>query len=118
MRIPASLFLLAAMPLQLNAQVPASAANVRITEVNYHPYDLSAAEQASPNAPADPDGFEFIEIRNLTANLVTLQNCVITGGIDTVTFDAAAELAPNESAVLVRDTLAFHSGTGRPADTL
>ena len=99
--------LLAAIPLRVTAQVPASAANVRITEVNYHPHDLTAAELASPSAPADPDGFEFIEIRNLTANLVSLQNCVITGGIDIVTFDASAVLSANESAVLVRDTLAF-----------
>ena len=115
MRIPASvLLLLTALPLRITAQVPASAANVRITEVNYHPHDLTAAELASPNAPVDPDGFEFIEIRNLTANLVTLENCVITGGIDIVTFDATAELDPNESAVLVRDTLAFQLryGTG------
>lgn len=108
MRIPAAtLLLLTALPLRLTAQVPASATNVRITEVNYHPHDLTAAELASPNAPADPDGFEFIEIRNLSANPITLVNCVITGGIDNVTFDAGAVLAANESAVLVRDTLAF-----------
>ena len=101
------LVLLAVLPLRSTAQVPASAANIRITEVNYHPHDLTVAEQASPAAPADPDGFEFIEVRNLTANLVSLQNCVITGGIDTVTITANEILAANESAVLVRDTLAF-----------
>ncbi len=106
LHLPA-LLLLAALPLHVTAQVPASAANLRITEVNYHPYDLTVAEQASPAAPADPDGFEFIEVRNLTANLVSLQNCVITGGIDTVTITANEILAANESAVLVRDTLAF-----------
>ena len=75
MRIPASvLLLLTALPLRITAQVPASAANVRITEVNYHPHDLTAAELASPNAPVDPDGFEFTALDDLKAQAKSISD--------------------------------------------
>lgn len=100
-----ALSLAALCPLLSRAQVPASVSNVRITEINYHPYDLTAAEQtAFPTG--EPDDFEFIEVRNLTAIPVSLTGCTITGGINAITFPTVT-LAANESVVLARDPTRF-----------
>ena len=84
--------------------VPATAANLVISEIMYHPGPASTAEL---NAGfSDPEAFEFIELQNISAtNSVTLANCQFTAGValalPTVT------LAPGARAMVVGNQAAF-----------
>jgi len=89
---------------------PASAQNLAISEVMYHPADPTAAEIA---AGFDDDLFEFIELMNIGAASVYLTGCAFTTGIN---FSLPSiTLAPGERVVLARDRAAFlsrHPGAG------
>ncbi|MFO1531939.1 MAG: hypothetical protein U1F77_19970 [Kiritimatiellia bacterium] len=71
MRILPLLTSLLLLPALVEAQIPASAANVRITEVFAIRTTSPPRNKPRPRLSTVPDGFEFIEI-NLTPNPVSL----------------------------------------------
>ncbi|MFT5522638.1 MAG: hypothetical protein ACI9HK_000582, partial [Pirellulaceae bacterium] len=83
---------------------------LRISEVNYHPHDPSAAEMAA--GYTDDDDFEFIEFVN-TSNATTLDltNVQVVEGVD-FTFPDNTMLSPNERIVIVRNLPAFEERYG------
>ncbi len=95
--------------------VPASAGNLTVTEVMYHPADPSAEEIAA--GFTDADQFEFIELMNTGTSRVNLYGCRFTSGFD-FTFDLTVspgllELNPGERLLLVKnpEAFAFRHGT-------
>ncbi|RYZ28105.1 MAG: hypothetical protein EOP49_41735, partial [Sphingobacteriales bacterium] len=92
-------------------QVPASAANLVVSEIMYNPGLPSSAEQAA--GFTDPDSFEFIEVMNISATeTVNLTDLKFTEGI-TFSFPTLA-LAPGTRALIVGNQAAFQKryGTG------
>ena len=60
--------------------VPATAANLVISEIMYNPGAPTAAEITA--GFTDGDAFEFLELQNISAtNTISLANCVFTAGI-------------------------------------
>jgi hypothetical protein len=80
----------------------AAAGNLVISEIHYNPANPTGGETA---VAADNDEFEFIELRNISAQTVSLAGCRITGGID-YTFENTT-LAAGAYAVVPRNTAAF-----------
>lgn len=79
-------------------QEPASAANLRVTELNYN--------------PAGSDDTEFIELANISSGseavIIDLGSVTITDGPSTpFVLSATATLGPGEHGVIVRDRVAF-----------
>jgi hypothetical protein len=83
--------------------VPAAAGNIVISELHYNPATPTGGELT---ASADPDEFEFIEIRNISTSTVSLAGCRFDGGLDYV-FPTNTTLAPGAYAVVPRNTAAF-----------
>jgi hypothetical protein len=84
--------------------VPATAANLVISEIMYHPGPLSMAEL---NAGfTDPEAFEFLELMNISpTDFITLAGVRFTMG---VTFNFAnVTMAPGARALLVGNQAAF-----------
>ena len=87
--------------------VPASAANLIITEINYHPAAPTPAE-LSANTNLTHEDFEFIELRVLGSNTVDLYQARFTNGISfTFSGGAVAALAPGQYLLLVKNRAAF-----------
>lgn len=85
---------------------------LRVTEINYHPTDRSAAELAA--GFTNDDDFEFIEVTNVSATTtVNLNGVQFIDGIQFTFGDQT--LAPGESTVVVRNPAAFdfRYGPGR-----
>ena len=82
----------------------AAAGNLVISEIHYNPANPVGGELS---ASSDNDEFEFIEIRNISAQTVSLAGCRIVGGID-YTF-ANTTLAAGAYAVIPRNTAAFNA---------
>ncbi len=108
---------------QFTVGVPADATNLRISELNYHPGDLTPAERAA--GITDSDEFEFIELLNIAnvpvdLSLVRFQQVVNGNQIEGVQFDFAdgsvRELLPGERVVVVENMEAFpvRYGSGIP----
>lgn len=76
---------------------PASAANLVISEIHYH--------------PADNDLEEFIELQNISNSTIDLSGATFTDGID-FEFSAGTLLAPGEHILVVLDTAAFQAKYG------
>jgi hypothetical protein len=87
---------------------PAAASNFVISELMYHPAD--------PTEPGftDADDFEFVELLNVGARTIELQNARFSAGID-FTFRGGT-LAPGARLLLVRNQAAFEAryGAGLP----
>lgn len=84
----------------------ATAANVTISEIHYHPAAPSEAEIAAGHD--DASAFEFIELANTSATNINLAVAQISGGISFVFLPGhAAILNANRRCVLVRDKAAF-----------
>ncbi len=82
--------------------VPASAANVVISKLHYHPADPTPAE-----APwTDADDFEFIELMNISATPVSLQGCRFVAGIE-YSFAAGASIPAGGRVIVPRRAAAF-----------
>ena len=100
--------------------VPASAANLVISEIHYHPTAPTLAEIAAGfNSSSD---FEFIELLNVSPNNVDLSNCRFTSG---VTYDfgsnnpVALTLPPGGRILLVGNRAAFAMrNSGNPPVTI
>ncbi len=91
---------------------PASAANLAITELSYHPHD---AEPELGELEVDADEFEFIELRNISGEPIDLGGVQFTDGvIFDFTGGPVKTLAPGEHVLIVENLAAFESryGTG------
>jgi hypothetical protein len=92
---------------------PASAANLRVSEINYNPYD---ALPQFGDSNVDNDFFEFIELINTSSSqTIGLGGVRFSAGIDfDFTGSSVQTLAPGERTVVVSDFAAFQSryGTG------
>jgi hypothetical protein len=83
-----------------------------LSEINYHPYDVTAAEAAAIPGVVEDD-FEFIEIHNThPTKSINLMNMSLAGGL-AFTFGSAS-LGPGQYALVVEDVAAFDAryGTG------
>lgn len=95
--------------------VPASSANLVISEIMYHPLDATVAEGVAGFSQASD--FEFLEVHNPTSLRVSLNGVVISGAFDfSFSGSAVTELDPGDYALIVRDQAAFETryGTGLP----
>ena len=89
--------------------IPAAAGNLVISELYYNPAAPGASEISA--GYTDNNDFEFIEVRNISAQTVNLAGCRFAAGID-YNFPSTT-LAPGAYAVVARRTAAFtlrHSG--------
>jgi len=85
--------------------VPASAANLVISEIMYHPANPTAAEI---NAGfVDDDAFEYIELMNISSDEVSLDGAQFTSGINHIL--PATILPVGARVVLARDRSGFLS---------
>ncbi|MEZ5304417.1 MAG: lamin tail domain-containing protein [Verrucomicrobiales bacterium] len=85
---------------------PASAANLAITEIHYHPAAPTQAELDAGHG--DQDLFEFVELRNIGANPVDLAGVAFTDGIAFgFTGSDVTQLAPGGYALVVSHRAAF-----------
>jgi len=82
---------------------PASAGNLVISEIMYHPADTGAAEIAA--GFSDADEFEFIELRNIGSRTIELGGAAFSNGIP-YTF-SNTQLLPGAATLLVRNQAAF-----------
>jgi Lamin Tail Domain len=83
--------------------MPAAAGNIAISEIMYHPADLTAAELGA--GFTDADDFEWIELMNISPNVVDLAGAAFTAGI-THTF-ASGSLSPGARLLVVKNPAAF-----------
>jgi hypothetical protein len=98
-------------PLQFVTGVPdvsAYAAALRISEINYNPGAVTAAESTAPgwNVLWNNEDFEFVEVRNVSAAAIDLTDVRFTKGID-FDFPPSFSLAAGASAVIVKNPAAF-----------
>ncbi len=90
---------------------PATNQNLVISEIHYHPVDLTTAEAVGLNATqlaayADSDVFEFLELTNLSTSNVNLSGATFTAGIS-YTFPAGSIFPPGAKILLVKHADAF-----------
>ena len=101
----------------------ASSADLRISELHYHPSAPTASEVAA--GFEDADSFDFVEIVNVSDKLIDLSELVlepttVEGDREGILFEfadsAITKLAPGERVVVVEDRLAFEKryGDGLP----
>ncbi|MFN0130478.1 MAG: lamin tail domain-containing protein, partial [Verrucomicrobiales bacterium] len=83
---------------------PAAAHNLVISELMYHPDDLTPEEEA--DGFTDPDQFEYLEVMNIGGSPVNLTGVRFTSGID-YDFASGSTLSPGERLIIVRDRTAF-----------
>ncbi len=83
---------------------PASAANLVVSELMYHPAGLTTTEINA--GIIDPDQFEYLEIMNISAVSVTLDGARFVDGID-YNFAQGVILPPAGRLVIARDRAAF-----------
>ena len=104
---------------EFTSAVPASSADLRISELSYHPSDPTAAEVAA--GFNDADSFDFVEIVNISNKLIDLsdlafETAVVEGDQQGILFEFAdsdvTKLAPGERVVVVEDRLAFEKRYG------
>jgi len=84
--------------------VPASAANLVISEIMYHPADPTPAEITA--GFTDQDMFDFLELQNITASIVDLTGVRFTGGIE-YDFTAGVMLQPGARILIAANRSAF-----------
>ncbi len=84
--------------------VAASASNLVVSELNYHPSNPTASEMTA--GFTNPDDFEFIELRNISSYIVDASNCHFDNGI-TYTIAAGTQIAPGGALVIPRRSTAF-----------
>ena len=89
--------------------VPATAAQLVITEINYNPPLNFAGGVPVPGTPNATDGaqsFEFIELQNVSADTIDLTSVAFTFGIN-YTFPTGRLLGPGERIVVAKDPVAL-----------
>ena len=89
----------------------ATPVDLQIEEVNYHPVPATASERVAaaslpvPKDVSNADLFEFVEIRNVSANAVNLEGVTFANGV-AYTFPNVV-LASGDYALVVKDEDAF-----------
>ena len=83
---------------------PASAGNLVVSELMYHPAGLTASEINA--GIIDPDQFEYIELMNISDGSVTLDGARFVDGVD-YNFAQGVILPPAGRLVIARDRAAF-----------
>lgn len=93
---------------------PASAAQLALTEISYHPAPPTPTEAAAMPGVTDND-FEFVELRNLGPGPLDLTGAYFSEGIS-YQFGPGAVLAPGAFLVVVKNPAAFalRYGAGLP----
>jgi hypothetical protein len=87
------------------AAEPASASNLVVSELHYHPENPSTAAELAVSA--DKDEYEFIELANISATAsVDLTGIRLTAGVTTTALGNYV-LLPGQRAVYVRNPAAF-----------
>ncbi len=89
--------------------------SLRITELNYHPHDPTAAELAIDPTLKSSD-FEFIELENIGSKTIRLTDARFLEGIE-FTFPIS-ELNSGQRAVIVENTTAFALRYGTEVNVL
>ena len=86
-------------------------ASLVISEIMYHPANPGPAEFAA--GFDDDDYFEYIELRNVGSQTISLDGLRFTKGVD---FDLSGTIAPGDYAIVVNNVAAFELryGTGLP----
>ncbi len=86
------------------------AANLRITEVMYHP---PAADPSQNELDTDPDDFEFVELKNMGGQPLPLTDLSLDNGVE---FDFSQSpikvLPPGQTLLIVKNRAAFTSRYG------
>ncbi|MGI8602428.1 MAG: lamin tail domain-containing protein [Verrucomicrobiales bacterium] len=87
--------------------VAASANNVVVSQVHYHPADASQTEIAA--GFSNQDDFEFIELMNIGASRVDLTGVTFAAGLDFAFDDSVLlrEIGPGQRLLLVKNRAAF-----------
>jgi hypothetical protein len=90
---------------------PATNLNLVISEIHYHPVDLTPTEATGLSATdlaayADSDVFEFIELTNLSTSNINLSGATFTAGIS-YTFPDSSIFPPGGKILLVKNAAAF-----------
>lgn len=80
--------------------------DLRISEIMYHP------PGAPPGSPFGDEEFEFLELRNVGSETISLGRVKLSGGISYEFPADAGELWPGENLVLARNLGAFSSRYG------
>jgi hypothetical protein len=99
-----------------SVETPASASNLRVTELHYHPADPTPAELALAPGTADGD-YEFLELRNTSAGVISLNGVEISGGIEfKFNNGTITSLQPGAYVLVVSNLTAFTAryGSGLP----
>lgn len=100
----------------LSVETPANAANLRVTELHFHPADPTPAELALAPGSAGID-YEFLELRNIGGSVISLNGVEISGGIEFKFSEGAiTSLQPGAFVLVVSNTTAFAAryGSGLP----
>ena len=95
--------------------VPASASNLAVSELHYHPAEPVISREIS--VTSDRDDFEFLELLNVGSNPIDLTQVYFTKGIN-FTFPMNTILNPDTRVVIVRNREAFIARYGSPEDIL
>ena len=104
-------------PVQFVAGTPDVAvyvASLVVSEVNYNPAPVTPAEFA---AGFSSDDFEWVELKNISAQPVTMADVRFTKGID-FDFPAAWTIPPGGFALVVRNLAAFQLRWGHAFDAI
>jgi hypothetical protein len=83
----------------------ADSTNLAITEINYNPYDPTAAEISA--GFTDAQMFEFIEIKNIGSTIIDLSGISFKFGVTWSDGIGSYYLDPGEVAVIVANAAAF-----------
>ena len=95
--------------------VPASASNLAVSELHYHPAEPVIPREIS--VTSDRDDFEFLELLNVGSNPIDLSQVYFTKGIN-FTFPMNTILNPETRVVIVRNREAFIARYGSPEEIL
>ena len=95
--------------------VPATASNLTISELHYHPEEPSTPEEIAISS--DRDNYEFLELLNTGANPVDLTQVYFTSGIN-FSFPENTILNSGKRLVIVRDLEAFTARYGNDDNIL
>jgi hypothetical protein len=94
---------------------PATAANLMVSEIMYHPSEPTAAEIAA--GFDDQDLFEFMEFANISGTAIDLSGVTFDAGA-TFAFPGGMQLAAGARVVVVSDVAAFRARYGAALDSI
>lgn len=98
-----------------NINTLAATGNLALTEIQYNPHTPTDQELIAGHT--DADSFEFIELQNISTDIIDINQVRLADGI-TFSFEDSdyIVLQPNERVLVVEDVVAFTAryGSGRP----